>query len=93
MKIEKILIFLVKCYQNFISPLFPPSCRFYPTCSNYMLVALKKHGPFLGLIMGIARILRCNPFNPGGIDHVPDYFTIFKNSEDKRNSIVNNNGK
>lgn len=80
---KTVLIWLVRGYQKFISPLFPPSCRFYPTCSSYMIEALKKHGPIRGLIMGIARILRCNPFNPGGIDHVPDYFTIFKNREDK----------
>lgn len=80
---KTVLIWLVRGYQKFISPLFPPSCRFYPTCSSYMIEALRKHGPILGLIMGIARILRCNPFNPGGIDHVPDYFTIFKNREDK----------
>ncbi|BDR56189.1 membrane protein insertion efficiency factor YidD [Xylocopilactobacillus apis] len=79
-----ILIAFVRFYQKFISPIFPPSCRFYPTCSSYMIVALKKHGPILGLIMGVARVLRCNPFNRGGIDHVPDHFTIFRNRENER---------
>ena len=63
---RKILIFIVRIYQTLISPLFPPSCRYYPTCSNYMIDALKKHGPILGLIMGISRIIKCNPFVRGG---------------------------
>lgn len=71
-------------YQLFISPILPPSCRFYPTCSNYMIDALKKHGFILGLIMGIFRILRCNPFNRGGVDPVPDEFTIFRNKHPER---------
>ena len=73
---RKILIGLVRIYQTLISPLFPPSCRYYPTCSNYMIDALKKHGPILGLIMGICRILRCNTFLRGGVESVHDNFTI-----------------
>ncbi|GAB6092466.1 membrane protein insertion efficiency factor YidD [Furfurilactobacillus curtus] len=70
---------LIIGYQRFISPLFPPSCRYYPTCSNYMLIAVKKHGGVAGFIMGMARILRCNPFVRGGYDPVPDYFTVRRN--------------
>lgn len=81
---RKILIFIVRIYQTLISPLFPPSCRYYPTCSNYMIDALKKHGPILGLIMGISRILRCNPFVRGGVDPVPDNFTVFRNPHPER---------
>lgn len=81
---QKILIYIVRIYQVLISPLFPPSCRYYPTCSNYMIDALKKHGPILGLIMGISRILRCNPFIRGGVDPVPDNFTIFRNPHPER---------
>ncbi|MBD5431519.1 MAG: membrane protein insertion efficiency factor YidD [Lactobacillus sp.] len=81
---RKILIILVRGYQLFISPILPPSCRFYPTCSNYMIDSLKKHGFILGLIMGIFRILRCNPFNRGGVDPVPDEFTIFRNKHPER---------
>ena len=81
---RKILIGLVRIYQTLISPLFPPSCRYYPTCSNYMIDALKKHRPILGLIMGICRILRCNPFIRGGVDPVPDNFTIFRNPHPER---------
>lgn len=81
---RKILIFLVKVYQTFISPVLPDSCRYYPTCSTYMIDALKKHGPILGLIMGLFRILRCNPFVRGGVDPVPDKFTIFRNPHPER---------
>ncbi|KRN29318.1 hypothetical protein IV38_GL000201 [Lactobacillus selangorensis] len=79
--LRKGMVALVRFYQLAISPLFPPSCRYYPTCSSYMITALEKHGPFLGLIMGIARILRCNPFIRGGYDPVPDYFTVFRNKQ------------
>ena len=59
---NKLLIGLVNVYKKFISPILPPTCRYYPTCSTYMIDALKKHGAILGLIMGISRIIRCNPF-------------------------------
>lgn len=66
----RIFVFLIKIYQKFISPLFPPSCRFYPTCSEYAIQAFTKHGIFKGGLMAIWRILRCNPFNKGGYDPV-----------------------
>ncbi len=62
---------LIRFYQVFISPLFPPKCRYYPTCSAYTIEALKKYGPFKGLHMGIKRIARCHPFHEGGFDPVP----------------------
>ncbi|MCI1208771.1 MAG: membrane protein insertion efficiency factor YidD [Treponema sp.] len=62
---------LIKCYQVCISPLFPPSCRYYPTCSNYAIEALQKHGLFKGLWLAVKRILRCNPWHRGGYDPVP----------------------
>ena len=65
------LILLVKFYRFAISPLLPPSCRFYPTCSAYTLEALQKYGPIKGLGLSVRRILRCHPFNPGGHDPVP----------------------
>ncbi|ROL60109.1 membrane protein insertion efficiency factor YidD [Bacteroidetes/Chlorobi group bacterium MS-B_bin-24] len=66
-----ILIALVKLYKLFISPLFPPSCRFYPTCSDYSIEALRKYGAFKGLILSVRRVSRCHPFHPGGYDPVP----------------------
>lgn len=68
---SRILILLIRFYQICISPLFPATCRFYPTCSTYTLQAIKKHGPFKGFFLGIKRISRCQPFNKGGYDPVP----------------------
>ncbi len=68
---SKLAISLVKFYKFFISPLFPPSCRFYPSCSDYSIQAFSRYGFLKGLWLTIKRIIRCNPFNPGGIDEVP----------------------
>jgi putative membrane protein insertion efficiency factor len=68
--LEKIFIFFIKSYQTVISPLFPPSCRFYPTCSEYAVTAITRYGPFKGSFLGLKRILRCHPLNPGGYDPV-----------------------
>lgn len=62
---------LLNWYQKFISPLFPPNCRFEPTCSEYARQALKKHGLFRGGLMALWRILRCHPYSRGGCDPVP----------------------
>ncbi|MGN0194111.1 MAG: membrane protein insertion efficiency factor YidD [Pseudoramibacter sp.] len=69
--VQKTLLFLIRGYQRFISPLFPRHCRFYPTCSAYCYEAIVKYGPLKGTWLGIKRILRCHPFNPGGYDPVP----------------------
>ncbi|WP_155285993.1 membrane protein insertion efficiency factor YidD [Lacticaseibacillus zhaodongensis] len=82
---KTIMIGLIHFYQRFISPLFPPSCRYYPTCSQYAIDAVGKHGAILGLIMGTARILRCNPFVRGGYDPVPDHFTLRRNKQVDKN--------
>lgn len=58
-------------YKRYISPLTPPSCRFTPTCSEYALQAIRKHGPIKGLGLAIWRILRCNPWGGKGYDPVP----------------------
>lgn len=80
---KRIMIALVRGYQRFVSPLFPPSCRYYPTCSSYMIQAIQVHGAFKGLLMGTARILRCHPFVRGGIDYVPRNFSLKRNTVDK----------
>lgn len=58
-------------YRNFISPYTPPSCRFTPTCSQYALEALRKHGPVKGLYLTLRRLLRCHPWGGSGYDPVP----------------------
>ncbi|TKD61785.1 membrane protein insertion efficiency factor YidD [Flavobacterium sp. ASW18X] len=73
--LKKILIapfiFLVRIYQRFISPLTPPTCRYSPTCSQYTVEALQKHGLFVGGWLAIKRILSCNPWGGSGHDPVP----------------------
>lgn len=66
-----LLIQPIRFYQRFLSPLKPPSCRFTPTCSQYAIEAIRKHGPFKGLALAIWRILRCNPWGGSGYDPVP----------------------
>lgn len=69
-------IALVKLYRRFISPLFPPKCKYYPTCSSYALTALGRFGFIRGSMLAVWRILRCNPWSMGGIDPVPEKFTF-----------------
>ena len=66
-----IAVFLIQCYQVVLSPLFPSSCRFEPTCSHYGIEAFRKHGFFKGLVLTVKRILRCRPGGPHGYDPVP----------------------
>ena len=67
------MIWLVRLYKKYISPLKPPCCRFTPSCSSYAIEAFQKRGFFIGLILTIWRILRCNPFSKGGYDPVPEH--------------------
>jgi putative membrane protein insertion efficiency factor len=66
-----VFLSLIKVYQFTLSPLLGPSCRFYPSCSEYAFQAILRHGPAHGSILAVKRILRCHPFHPGGVDHVP----------------------
>ncbi|WP_299027299.1 membrane protein insertion efficiency factor YidD [uncultured Thermanaerothrix sp.] len=67
-----LLLALIRLYQKLVSPALPPNtCRFYPTCSHYGYQAIYKHGVIRGTVLAIWRVLRCNPFNPGGYDPVP----------------------
>ncbi len=67
-----ILLLPVHFYRSFISPLLPPSCRYTPTCSQYAIEALQKHGPFKGFYLSVKRILSCNPWGGSGYDPVPE---------------------
>ncbi|MCA1181373.1 membrane protein insertion efficiency factor YidD [Bacillus licheniformis] len=64
-------IIFIRFYQKAISPLFPPTCRFYPTCSNYGLEAIQRFGFIKGSYLLIKRLLKCHPLHPGGFDPVP----------------------
>lgn len=65
------LVGLLLFYQRFVSPMTPPTCRFYPSCSQYALTAIRRFGPFKGTWLAGRRLLRCHPWTPGGVDHVP----------------------
>lgn len=67
----KLLLALIRCYQYAISPLLGQNCRFFPSCSDYTAQAIEKHGALKGVYLGLKRIFRCHPWNPGGFDPVP----------------------
>ncbi|MCA0983163.1 membrane protein insertion efficiency factor YidD [Halobacillus yeomjeoni] len=69
---KHIMIWIIQFYRKGISPFFPPSCRFQPTCSEYGLEAFRRFGFFKGLYLTIKRILKCQPFHKGGFDPVPE---------------------
>ena len=68
---KALIIRFIRFYQKRISPLFPPKCRYYPTCSQYAIEAVEIHGALKGAFLAIKRIMRCNIFFPGGVDPVP----------------------
>lgn len=87
-----ILSLLVKFYRKIISPLKPPCCKYYPTCSTYALEALQKHGAAKGTVLAVWRLLRCNPYSNGGVDKVPDKFFFYTlKSRAKREEREKNN--
>lgn len=65
------LLFLIRFYRVYISPLKPPCCRFTPTCSEYALEAVKRYGPWKGMWLSLKRIAKCHPFHKGGYDPLP----------------------
>ena len=66
---KNIIIGFIKFYKVLLSPILPSSCKFYPTCSDYMILSIEKYGILKGLLKGIWRIIRCNPISKGGIDY------------------------
>lgn len=67
----RLVVWLIGVYRRAISPAFPRRCRFEPTCSAYTIEAVRAYGALRGLGLGLRRIVRCHPFNPGGVDPVP----------------------
>ena len=65
------LIGVILVYQRVISPMTPPTCRYYPSCSAYALTAIQRFGPFKGTWLAVKRLVRCHPWTAGGVDHVP----------------------
>ncbi|MCK4682201.1 membrane protein insertion efficiency factor YidD [Candidatus Bipolaricaulota bacterium] len=68
---RRILVFPIRVYRQAVSPLLPRRCRFYPSCSEYAIEAITKHGVLKGGRLTVKRLLRCHPLNPGGYDPVP----------------------
>ena len=71
-----LLIAPIRLYRYAISPMLPPSCRFVPTCSEYALDALRRHGPVAGSWLACVRVCRCHPLSAGGVDPVPETFSL-----------------
>lgn len=69
--LARVLLGLLTVYRRWISPALPPTCRFYPTCSAYAVTAVRTHGAWKGSWLTALRLLRCGPWHPGGVDHVP----------------------
>jgi putative membrane protein insertion efficiency factor len=67
----KLFLVLIRCYQYAISPMLGQNCRFFPSCSDYAAQAIEKYGAYKGAYLGLKRIIRCHPWNPGGFDPVP----------------------
>ena len=79
---RQLLILFVRGYQVALSPLLPAACRYHPTCSQYAIEALEKHGALRGGWLAVKRIARCHPFRPGGFDPVPEPSPPDKTSRD-----------
>jgi uncharacterized protein len=69
--LQGFFLFGIRVYQKIISPLFPSSCRFYPSCSEYSFQAIQAYGLIKGIFLSMKRIMRCHPFCPGGVDPLP----------------------
>ncbi|MYF99547.1 membrane protein insertion efficiency factor YidD [Candidatus Poribacteria bacterium] len=65
---SRFILYAIRGYRRFISPLLPPSCRFHPTCSHYAQQAFEKYGAFKGIWLTLKRLVKCHPYHPGGFD-------------------------
>lgn len=82
--VRKLFILPIHFYKKFVSPIFPPMCKYYPSCSSYAVTAIERFGVVKGGIMAFWRLLRCNPYSNGGVDYVPEKFGLYllKNRND-----------
>lgn len=80
----KVAILLIRFYQKYVSPLLGQHCRFYPSCSQYTLEAIQEWGFFKGSYLGLKRIIRCHPLNPGGFDPIPKKQIINNSKPNKK---------
>ncbi len=69
---RRVFLVILRGYKRFVSPLMPPSCRFYPTCSEYAYQAIERFGVLKGSWLALRRLSKCHPFHEGGVDPVPD---------------------
>ena len=69
---QALMLAALRAYRLLVSPLLGPRCRFYPSCSQYAEIAVRRHGPLSGAWLAVRRVARCHPWNPGGVDLVPD---------------------
>jgi uncharacterized protein len=84
--VRAVAIAFVRAYQLVVSPYLPPACRFYPTCSQYAIEAIDRYGALRGIAMALARLARCHPLHPGGVDFVPA--RVPKVSQGNRNRCI-----
>jgi len=70
--VRRTIIKIIRLYQWWVSPILGTHCRYYPSCSEYTRIALIRHGLIKGILLGLYRVVRCNPYSEGGVDAVPD---------------------
>ena len=80
----RLLVLLVRGYQRALSPLLGDRCKYHPTCSQYAVDALREHGALRGTVLAAWRVLRCNPWSAGGVDHVHDQTLFRRRAEEHR---------
>ncbi|MFL5931170.1 MAG: membrane protein insertion efficiency factor YidD [Gaiellaceae bacterium] len=83
--IARFLVLLVRGYQRALSPLLGDRCKYHPTCSQYAVDALREHGALRGTVLAAWRVLRCNPWSAGGVDHAHDQ-TLFRRRAEERHA-------
>ena len=86
--VARALVAPIRLYQRLISPLLGARCRFHPSCSEYAAGAILRHGPLRGIYLGVRRVLRCHPWNSGGIDEVPEVFAWRRSPSEERKAAA-----